>query len=125
MRWGSRHFNDGWRGRMIRVAFFSTVLWLINMIVYVILLSKCGAHSGSGLLMERSCGSVQRANTGTHAVLNIVTSLMLSASNFAMVSLCSPTREEIDAAHDKKEWLSIGGMGLRNFRLIKTTRAPL
>jgi hypothetical protein len=125
LRWRDRYFNAGWRNEMIRAAIFSTTLWLLNIIIYIALFTKYGARSGSGLLMETSCNTVQRTNTAIHAALNIVTSLMLGASNFAMQSLSSPTREEVDAAHANKHSLGIGGLSVRNFRFIKKSRAIL
>lgn len=124
-RWRDRYSNAGWRTEMIRVAVFSTSLWLLNIIIYIVLFAKYGADRGSGLLMEESCSSVQHANTAIHAALNIVTSLMLGASNFAMQSLSSPTREEVDAAHAMKRSLGIGGLSLKNFRFIKKSRSIL
>lgn len=124
-RWRDRYSNAGWRTEMIRVAVFSTSLWLLNIIVYIVLFAKYGADRGSGLLLETSCSSVQHANTAIHAALNIVTSLMLGASSFAMQSLCSPTREEVDAAHAKKRSVGIGGLSVRNFRFIKKSRCIL
>lgn len=125
LRWRDRYTNAGWRSEMIRVAAFSTSLWLLNIIIYIVLFTKYGARHGSGLLMETTCSSVEHANTAIHVALNIVTSLMLAASNFAMQSICSPTREEVDAAHAKKRSLGIGGLSMRNFRLIRKSRSAL
>lgn len=120
-----RLFNRGWKGGLIRCAIFSTVLWLLMIIAYIYLYSRSETERGSGVIMTGSCSVVSRANTIIHAALNIVTTLMLGASTYAMESLCCPTREEVDAAHAKKLWLGIGGLSLRNFRFISKSRSVL
>lgn len=119
------YFNDGWRGQMIRVSLLSTLIWIIIIIIYIVLFAAFGSTNGSGTLMTGTCHFVQRTNSGIHAVLNVFTSLMLSASNFAMESLCCPTREEIDTAHAHKKWFGIGGLRLRNFRFVGKARLIL
>ena len=47
-------------------------------------------------------------STALHVVINILSSLLLSASNYTMQCLGSPTRKEIDMAHSKGSWLDIG-----------------
>ncbi|KAH9898808.1 hypothetical protein F4778DRAFT_782912 [Xylariomycetidae sp. FL2044] len=120
-----RYFNNGWRGEMIRIAGFSTFLWLANVSVYILYFAKYNTKEGSGILMSGSCNRIQWANTLIHAALNIMTSLMLAASTLAMESLCCPTREEVDEAHAQRRWLGIGGLSLRNFRFINRSRSIL
>ncbi|RYO75614.1 hypothetical protein DL766_004240 [Monosporascus sp. MC13-8B] len=120
-----RYINNGWRGRIIRLAVFSTLVWLLNIAVYAVLFIRSDIKFGSGVLMDSSCVTVERANTLIHVALNIVTSLMLSASTLAMDSLCCPTRAEVDNAHAKKRSLHIGGLSLRNFRFISKSRSIL
>jgi len=120
-----RLFNHGWKGGLIRCAIFSTGLWLLMIVVYIYLYSRSETKRGSGVIMTGSCSMVSKANTVIHAALNIVTTLMLGASTYAMESLCCPTREEVDAAHAKKLWLGIGGLSLRNFRFISKSRSIL
>ncbi|RYP20579.1 hypothetical protein DL765_002736 [Monosporascus sp. GIB2] len=81
-----RYINNGWRGRIVRIAVFSTLVWLLNIAVYAVLLIRSDVKFGSGVLMDGSCVTVERANTLIHVALNIVTSLMLNnsaPSNFA------------------------------------------
>lgn len=125
VRFWDRHINNGWRGEMLRIAIFSTFLWLVNIVVYVVLFTKTNRTHGSGIIMDGLCSGVERANTMIHMALNIMTSLMLAASTFAMDSLCCPTREEVDMAHAKGQSLSIGGLSMRNFRFISRSRSIL
>lgn len=118
-------FNGGWRGGLLRWTILSTSIWTVTVVAYVCLVLTHQIRSGSGIIMTATCSRVSAANTVIHLALNIVSSVMLSASAYAQESLCSPTRAEVDAAHAKGRWLGIGGLSLRNFRYISWTRSTL
>lgn len=120
-----RLFYGGWRAGLIRWTVLSTGIWLVTIIVYICLFATTSVRLGSGLLLSQSCTVVSIANTLIHLLLNVVTTMMLSASTYAMESLCCPTRQEIDHAHAKGRWLGIGGLSLRNFRFIRKRRSIL
>jgi hypothetical protein len=43
-----------------------------------------------------------------HLVINILSTLMLGASNYCMQCLASPSRAQVDEAHAKRIWVRIG-----------------
>ena len=49
-----------------------------------------------------------------HLGINIVSTLLLGASNYCAQLLVAPTRSEVDRAHEKKDWLDIGVPSFRN-----------
>jgi hypothetical protein len=57
-----------------------------------------------------------------HIVINILSTLLLGASNYTMQVLSSPTRGEIDRAHSSNQWLDIGVLSLRNLGRISRRR---
>ena len=63
--------------------------------------------------------------TSLHLAINILSTLLLGASNFCMQVLCAPTREEIDAAHTRRNWLSIGVPSLKNLFHIDRKKSAL
>lgn len=61
----------------------------------------------------------------THLVINILSTLLLGASNYSMQCLSSPTRSEVDKAHGQGIWLDIGVPSIRNLRRLSVSRIVL
>ena len=53
-----------------------------------------------------------------HLAINVLSTLLLGASNYCMQCLTSPTREEVDRAHSRHIWLDIGIPSVRNLRRV-------
>jgi hypothetical protein len=72
-------------------------------------------------LFMGSCSTANRLNTAVHLLINILSTVLLAASNFCMQLLIAPTRNQINRAHRKRQWLDIGIPSLRNFRHVSRT----
>lgn len=83
------------------------------------------SDTGSGILYEGDCERVRGWTTGLHLVINILSTLLLGASNYCMQCLSAPSREDVDRAHAQRKWLDIGTPGLRNLRFINKRRKTL
>ncbi|KAL4913092.1 hypothetical protein BDW62DRAFT_214530 [Aspergillus aurantiobrunneus] len=59
-------------------------------------------------LYTGKCSVVKKWSTGLHLVINILSTVMLGASNYCMQCLASPSRAEVDEAHSKRIWVQIG-----------------
>ena len=113
----------GWRfGAM--VALMSTlVVLLINLSVTIwvgVQLRKSAStvHSIILTLLRGDCQDVERINTWVHLVINAVSAILLSASNYCMQCLSAPTRKETDKTHARGKWLDIGVPSVRNLKAI-------
>ncbi|OOF93839.1 hypothetical protein ASPCADRAFT_132185 [Aspergillus carbonarius ITEM 5010] len=71
------------------------------------------------------CTLSSRWATGIHIVINLLSTVLLEASNYAMQCLSGPSRADVDKAHRKRRWLDIGVMSLRNFRAMTIKRKIL
>jgi len=58
-------------------------------------------------------------------MINILSTLLLSASNYCMQCMSAPTRKEVDEAHAGRKWLDIGIQSLRNVSKIEKKRGVL
>jgi hypothetical protein len=58
-----------------------------------------------------------------HLLINILSSLLLAASNYAMQCLSAPTRRDIEKHHSKGWWLDIGVPSFHNLRVIPWNRS--
>ena len=74
------------------------------------------------IIHEGDCVQVKRLNTIFHVATNILSSLLLGASNLCMQLLAAPTRDEVDRAHLKGKWLYIGVPSWRNLKHISMKR---
>lgn len=87
---------------------------MINFLFVIIASTKYGVEGGIGTLYDGDCHYVERATVWLHVAINVLSSLLLSASNYTMQALSSPTREEVDRAHQKRDWVDIGTPSVRN-----------
>lgn len=128
------HRDLGWKSWRIWSSKRQSILWIaftssmtvliINVVLVAVLGSKYGITSRRGLinLHQGDCKQVKMFGTGAHVCINILSTLLLGASNLCMQLLVAPTRKEIDLAHRKKIWLDIGIPSWRNLSNIKPSR---
>ncbi|KAL4943625.1 hypothetical protein BDV06DRAFT_234506 [Aspergillus oleicola] len=57
---------------------------------------------------QGSCSTAKNAAAVSHLFINVLSTIMLGASNYAMQCLAAPSRLEVDEAHEGKNWLNIG-----------------
>lgn len=72
-----------------------------------------------GVLYKGDCSTVRKLNLWLHLLISILSTLMLSASNFCMQVQSAPTWADIDVAHGKGTWLDIGLHSPRNLFYIR------
>ncbi|RAR04451.1 serine/threonine protein kinase [Stemphylium lycopersici] len=107
-------FIAGWRAGLLRAFLLCFFALITNIAIYASLGSTFDTVKGTAIIIGESCSSVQSANIGIHAALNILSTLVLGASTYAMQGLTSPSRKEVDATHAKGKWLEIGTSSVRN-----------
>lgn len=100
----------GWRFGVRAALLQASGVFLINVIILMYTVIK----AEGGTVYEGDCNTVQDLTIGIHLVINILSTLLLGASNYVMQSLCAPTRSEVDKAHERKSWLDIGLQSMRN-----------
>ncbi|KAI1088679.1 hypothetical protein F5B19DRAFT_505454 [Rostrohypoxylon terebratum] len=65
-------------------------------------------------------GNVAQLNTALHLLINIISTLVVTSSNFFMQVLNSPSRQELNTAHFQGSWMGIGIPSVRNvFRVSR------
>lgn len=78
-----------------------------------------------GIIQQGDCSRSKSLDTGLHALINILSTALLTASSGFVQAFSSPTRAEIDAAHARKQWLHIGSISLRNMRYISKRKSAV
>lgn len=103
----------------------AAVVLVINLILTIWAVSISGVQNGLGTLHDGSCKRTATLTFLMHLAINVLSTLLLGASNYSMQCLSSPTRSEIDKAHGQGVWLDIGVPSVRNLRRLSTSRIVL
>lgn len=114
-----KRYIQGWRFGAMNCAVSACIVFLINFIVTI-----WGSEytKKSGVLFEGSCQRARKLNSGLHFLINFLSTVLLSSSNYCMQCLSAPTRKEIDKRHAVGTWLDIGVPSVRNLRYISRKR---
>ena len=116
---------EGYHFGVLCCAVITAMVLVINLILTIWAVSSSGVHNGLGTLQDGSCKRIATLTFWAHLAINVLSTLLLGASNYSMQCLSSPTREEIDKAHGKGIWLDIGVPSVRNLRYLSTARVTL
>ncbi|RYP53805.1 hypothetical protein DL768_001256 [Monosporascus sp. mg162] len=119
-----RHFT-GWRGGVV----FNTIIFFLilvaEIVLLIVVLTKTRLLAGDPTMWSGDCGKARDINAGLHAVISVFSVVFLAGANYVFQVLTSPTRNEVDKAHESKRWLDIGVTSIRNFAHISGLRAFL
>ena len=118
-------YFQGWRMGIILCAATAIIVLTVNIVLIVFASIKYDLHDGFGTLQEGDCHTTKDLSLWLHLAINVLSTLLLGASNYGMQCLTSPTREEIDTAHGQHVWLDIGVPSVRNLRRIAPSKTAL
>lgn len=112
-----------WRGTVLAGVCLSSLVLLSNIGLLVWAYQMAiEIRSGILTLYQSDCLEMKKIITWSHLGINVLSSLLLSASTACMQCLSAPTRREVDRAHEQGLWLHLGVLGLRNFLHISKWR---
>jgi hypothetical protein len=84
------------------------VIFITNLALTAFAVSQYQSANGVGLIYDDDCDKVKQLDQWIHLLINLLSTGMLSASNYCMQLQAAPTRADVDRAHEAKEWLDIG-----------------
>lgn len=116
--------QQGWRFSAALFGWTATVACLINigLLIYAIAIWD---RTGLCPVSTGNCRRISNLGIAAHVVINIISSVLLSASNFCMQCLSAPTRADIDRQHKRGMWMDIGVPSIRNLTQISSVRFGL
>jgi hypothetical protein len=106
---------------MVQISLIVAIL-LVNTGLTIFAISNYGSNNGVGLVYEGKCSTVRALDLWLHLLINLLSTGLLSASNYCMQLQAAPRREDVDRAHKKGKWLDIGIPSLRNLLYISWWR---
>jgi len=101
------------------------VVFAINLVVLIWAYARSRSFDGSCIFYTGSCATSRHISLVISVFINLLSTLLLAASNNAGQYISSPTRENIDKAHSSGRWLYIGSFSFRNLRYIGWRRTLL
>ena len=116
---------EGYHFGTLSGAVAAAMVLIINLCFTIWAGTSFETQSGLGTLYDGSCKRTRILAFWIHLAINVFSTLLLSASNYSMQCLSSPTRGEIDQAHGQGIWLDIGVPSIRNLRRLSPTRVAL
>jgi hypothetical protein len=112
-----------WRRTILLGALFCGVSLAINIASAIVASRSVMDTDGDRKALFRGdCTRARKLNILIHLGINLLSTILLASSNYAMQCLSAPTRTELDKAHAKSKWLDIGILSFRNLAQIKTVR---
>lgn len=120
---------DGWRfGATIGAALSLCALItnIITLIVASVLARReNGIVSYISTIRKGDCADIEHIQLDVHLIIDIVSTLLLGASNYCMQCLSAPTRSDVNGAHQVGSWLDIGVPSIKNFWYLRRRKLVL
>ena len=116
---------SGWRMGSLMSIYVVGICLLINLFFMIFAATVAHTFGGIGTLFTGNCDEVKTLDRWLHFIINMLGSILMGTSNYNMQFLSSPTRKEVDGAHERGTWLDIGVPSVRNLRLIRRRRVTL
>lgn len=117
--------SEACQGRHIALVTSAILAAAVLLLNVVLTLVAVGLYGGSGLdgygmitLFAGRCSKSRGISTVLHLIINVLSTLLLGASNYTMQYLAAPTKNQVNTAHTKGKWLDIGTQSMRNLRYI-------
>lgn len=98
------------------------VVLLVNISALAWSYSCFQVRNNTAVLFNDSCSRASTITAAGEFAVNILSTLLLAASNNCAQLLQSPTRVEVDRAHAQGTWLHVGIASVRNWRWIEKWR---
>ena len=119
-----------WKIGIRYCALSASLVFLLNTIFLFVGEARAGFPSfshnqGKRVLYDGNCGTTKKINVGVHLLINVLSTIILGASNYCMQCMSAPTREEAEQAHASFRWVDIGIPSIRNLGKIRGLRVVL
>lgn len=109
---------NSWGMSVTLGAIAAIVVLCINLALLIWSTRSLAIEDGTAIIFIGSCDKKRLINLLGHLLINILSSLLLTASNNCMQCLTAPTRKDAGRAHAIGKTLEVGVHSLRNLRFI-------
>ena len=120
------HTFRSWRTKRKVVLYgcsmIGAIVLVLNVAATIYCKKKWTTIGHLGTIYRGDCKKSHRLSLLLHVVINVLSTVLLAASNLCMQLLSAPTRSEINKAHARYTWLDIGVPSFRNLWCIHWKR---
>lgn len=122
-----RSTHPRWKIGVRYCALAASLVFLMNTIFLLAGEGRSGfptldSNEGKRVLYDGQCDTTKKINIGVHLLINILSTVLLGASNYCMQCVSAPTRAEVDQAHANFKWVDIGIPSIRNLGRVRRLR---
>ncbi|OHE95279.1 hypothetical protein CORC01_09424 [Colletotrichum orchidophilum] len=117
--------KSGWRAGIALNIIIGFAILIVAIVCLVLALVVVGMVRGESIIFKGSCAAADQLKIGLFVAINVITIVLLSAANYVFQVLSSPTRIEIEMAHDGRRWLDLGIPSFRNLRFVSKPRVVM
>ncbi|KAM5347623.1 hypothetical protein ACJ41O_007447 [Fusarium nematophilum] len=103
-------YFSGWRLGLAIAASAAALVTIINFLFLTIVRPRL------------DMSAAKQCSIWLHLGINILANVLLGAGNYTQQVLTAPTRQDIDRAHGRMQWLDVGVSSLHNLGTISTRR---
>ena len=121
----AHRWRDGYHMGLVGCMATAACVLILNCSLTIAAKAKHDIEGVYGILQQGDCNKTKRLDLWLHFLINVLSTLLLGASNYTMQCLSAPTREELDNAHMQGRWLDIGVPSIRNLASIAPSRRVL
>jgi hypothetical protein len=100
--------HGGWRSGVTLNACITALVLTLNLVLTVWVSFTFPMDGGYSTLILGDCNEVSSWALWLHLAINVLSTILLGASNYTMQCLLAPTRREVDKAHRRGREFSIG-----------------
>jgi hypothetical protein len=100
-----RHRLRGWRLSVLLGLLITIFVLIVNIAILAWTYSSLAIKSGSAIAWAGTSNNLKNVSTWTHLGVNILSSLLLAASNNTMQCLVALIRREVEKAHASRKWI--------------------
>jgi F0F1-type ATP synthase assembly protein I len=124
--WKQESRFDGWQWGVLTGSAIGGLVLLINCLFVMIgATSRSGYNEGIATIFTGRADKVSLISMLLYIAINVLKTLLLSASNYTMQVLSAPTRNECVQTHREGHWLEIGILSMRNIRSLTSWKKVL
>lgn len=116
---------SGWYAGALASCFTALIVLAINSSVTIYAAASHPVDNGIGTIFHGDCARAKTINTWLQLAVNVLSTILLGASNYCMQCLGSPTREEVDKGHSRGRFLHLGVPSMHNIMGIGLSRKLL
>jgi hypothetical protein len=109
----------------VRWCAWANVAVLLVIIIFLAValgVSANGVSFDSLVLSRGSKEAIDRAKTGLHLLVNVLSVTLTATSSYCCHIVLAPSRKAVDEAHSQRVWLTIATFGLQNFSKVSWKR---